>query len=135
MEANEKHSLFVPFPQPGCHGTGLCVALGPQDKETFQWAAAPLLTDCGISPSRLSLGDLTHFQSVLNKTYSHLTHPAANQILPPAARKASPHIQLLLTVSTTESSHWRTQLYSHLGLLWPQYSTAWVPGTTLLKKT
>lgn len=109
--------------------------LGPWDKETFQWAVAPFPMGWGILPFRLSFCDLTHFQSVLNKTYSHLTHPAANQILPLAVRKALPHIQLLLTVSTTESSRWQTQLYSHLGLLWPQYSTAWVPGTTLLKKT
>lgn len=54
-----------------------------------------------------------HFQSVLNKTY--LTHPVANQILPVAAWKTFPHVHLLLSMPTTESSYWQTQHYSHFG--------------------
>lgn len=101
--------VSMPFPLPGCCGAGLCRALGPWDKKILQRAGASFLMDQGVLPFRLSFGDLIHFRSVLNESYSHVTHPIANQILPLAVRKAFPHIQLLLSVPTTESSHWQTQ--------------------------
>ena len=135
MEANEKQPRVRAFSLAWPPRCGALQGTWPMGYKTSQWAVAPFLVDQGVLPFRLSFSDLIHFHSVWNETYSHLTHPIANQILPLAAQKAFPHIQLLLSVPTTESSHWQTQHYSHLGLLWPRYSTPWMPGTMLLKKT
>lgn len=78
------------------------------------------LVDQGILPFQLSFGQLNHFQSLLNETYSCHTHPAANPTLPLAAPKAFPHIQLLLSVPRLKAVFDR-----HSTTHRPGYSMAW----------